>query len=145
VSVITRRQTWAFSGANGSAVGPGQLEQWYSDRIQAEGRWRSYARVQGDSGHSCSSALHAEALGGTSGDVGVYRYLFGYTPTKLVPGATHGGDEQWLFNDHKGSSAAERRLSEAMALWWGSLATTGDPNAAGDPRALWDWYLVNKW
>ena len=52
-----------FSGVNGSGVGPGPatLSTWYAARIAREGRWRTFARILSDSGHACSSTLHAEA------------------------------------------------------------------------------------
>ena len=50
----------------------------YADRIAAEGRWRTFARISSDSGHACSSTLHAEALGSTYGSV--WRYFFAYNP-----------------------------------------------------------------
>merc|ERR1711871_161992 len=66
-----------FTGVNESAVGPDTLENWYSDRISTEGRWRTFARILSDSGHACSSTLHANALGSTS--TNVWRYFFNYT------------------------------------------------------------------
>jgi hypothetical protein len=64
------------SGANATGVGPEQLEEWYAERIQTEGRWRTFARINSDSGHACSSTLHAKALGSTYDQV--WRYFFDY-------------------------------------------------------------------
>ena len=64
------------SGANTTGVGPEILEKWYAKRIQTEGRWRTFARINSDSGHACSSTLHAEALGSTYNKV--WRYFFDY-------------------------------------------------------------------
>lgn len=64
------------SGANATGVGPELLEQWYAKRIETEGRWRTFARINSDSGHACSSTLHAKALGSTYDKV--WRYFFDY-------------------------------------------------------------------
>ena len=89
----------------------------------AEGRWRTFARINSDSGHACSSALHAEALGSTYD--AVWRYFFTY-----VKSAAHGGDESWLMDSRGGMDAAELELSHDMSLWWTSLNSGLDPNAA---------------
>jgi hypothetical protein len=82
-----------FSAAAGSAVVADTLEQWYTDRIQSEGYWRTFARILSDSDHACSSKLHAEALGATGS---AWRYYFAYsTAADIDFGATHGGDESW--------------------------------------------------
>ena len=126
-----------LSGQNGSAVGPDQLLVWYGPRIAAEGRWRTLARILSDSGHACSSTLHGEALGSTSSSV--WRYYFAYAPTGQ--GARHGGDESWLLDDRAVASPEEWGLSEDMARWWASLASSGDPNAAATHNApLWTSY-----
>jgi len=118
-----------FSGVNGSGVGATTLvNEWYAARIASEGNWRTLARILSDSGHACSSALHAEALATTAPAGTVWRYFFEYTlPSDPLPGATHGGDEAWLFRT-TGTSADEIALSEDMASWWANLAASGDPN-----------------
>ena len=93
-------ERYGLSGQNGSSVSTAMLKGWYADRLASEGRWRTFARILSDSGHACSSTLHAEALGSTG--VEVYRYFFDYV-TNGLPGATHGGDEGWLFQT-KGST-----------------------------------------
>ena len=71
---------WANSKADRlsdhTGVGPTELEEWYARRIATEGRWRTFARINSDSGHACSSTLHAKALGSTSKNV--WRYFFDY-------------------------------------------------------------------
>jgi hypothetical protein len=67
----TQKRVAFFAG-----VGPEQLEEWYAERIQTEGRWRTFARINSDSGHACSSTLHAKALGSTYDQV--WRYFFDY-------------------------------------------------------------------
>ena len=59
-----------------------------------------------------------------------------------MPGATHGGDESWLFDSMQTKSPGELALSRDMALWWASMARPAYPvcaarpglNAAGQPR-----------
>jgi carboxylesterase type B len=122
------------AGFNGSANGHGgvsvaMLTSWYAARIASEGYWRTYARILSDSGHACSSTLHAQALGATGT---AWRYFFAYTAKGAVlPGATHGSDESWILDEHEASgTAAEVALSRDMALWWASLSETLDPNTA---------------
>lgn len=144
-----------FSGVNGSGVGPDTLEEWYADRIAREGRWRTFARILSDSGHACSSTLHAKALvtsaataakaakaaSATSAPVGsVWRYFFAFT-TAGLPGATHGADESWILDEHEGAPPGQVALSRDMALWWASLNAGGDPNAdAHDGAPRWSPY-----
>ena len=88
-----------FSGVNGSAVGPDTLIEWYKERIASDGYWRTFARILSDSGHACSSTLHADAIGSTSQSL-VWRYYFAYSTNSAVDyGATHGGDESWCVSD----------------------------------------------
>ena len=65
-------------------VTPDQLTAWYAERIASEGRWRTFARILSDSGHACSSTLHAEALGATGT---AWRYFFAFANGQL-PGVT---------------------------------------------------------
>ena len=44
--------------------------------------------------------------------------------TAGLPGAVHGSDEPWLFQEK------DSPLAVAMAAYWGSLAHAGDPNHA---------------
>ena len=46
--------------------------------------------------------------------------------TAGLPGAVHGSDEPWLFQEK------DSPLAVAMAAYWGSLAAAGDPNYAAD-------------
>ena len=121
-----------FSGVEGSGVGPTELLTWYKERIAKEGNWRTFARILSDSGHACSSALHAQALAAHAPSGTIWRYFFGYVAPKAgggqLPGATHGGDETWIFRT-AGKTAGEIQLSSDMASWWASLATSGDPNS----------------
>ena len=117
-----------FSGTNGSSIGPAQLKEWYATRIRTEGYWRTFARISSDSGHACSSTLHGEALGGTN-PAQTWRYFFAYSTSQQVDyGATHGGDESWLLDEHESGTNNEVTLSRDMALWWASLNKNGDPN-----------------
>ena len=63
----------------------------------------------------------------------MFRYFFAYAPTGQ--GARHGGVESWLLDDRTVTNQQERALSEDMARWWASLASSGDPNAAATPGA----------
>jgi para-nitrobenzyl esterase len=129
-----------FGGAEGSAVSPDVLVGWYQDRIDAEGRWRTYARILSDSGHACSSTLHAQALGSTSKSGNVWRYFFAYCTTP-GEGAKHGGDESWLMDDEKTTDANQIILSHDMAYWWTSLNAVSNPDsksAEGSP--MWSKY-----
>jgi len=117
-----------FSGKNGSLVGPDALKTWYAQRIASEGYWRTYARIQSDSGHACSSTLHAKALGATYSSV--WRYFFAYSTNPGEDfGASHGGDESWLMDMHEGGTKNEITLSHDMAYWWTSVNAAGDPNS----------------
>jgi len=90
----------------------------YTQRVAAEGRWRTLARIMSDSGHACSAQLHALALGD---DAWIYEFE---KATAGLPGAVHGSDEPWLFQEK------DSPLAVAMAAYWGSLAAAGDPNYA---------------
>jgi len=127
-----------FSGQDGSPIGPDALVDWYADRIATEGRWRTFARINSDSGHACSSTLHAKALGATYSSV--WRYFFAYAPTGQ--GAMHGGDESWLLGEHESGSPGQVALSHDMALWWASVNAHGDPNRAAD-RGAPEWPQYN--
>jgi carboxylesterase type B len=60
----------------------------------------------------------------------VWRYFFAFVPASSpLPGATHGGDESWILDEHGGAPPAQVALSQAMADWWASLDAQGDPNA----------------
>ena len=52
-----------------------------------------------------------------------------------LPGATHGGDEAWLFASEKTKTDGERDLALDMARWFGSLARNGDPNTGANAGA----------
>ena len=112
-------------------VGPALLEVWYQERIKTEGRWRTFARINSDSGHACSSTLHAKALGQTHPGH-VWRYFFDFVaPGSKLPGATHGGDESWLLRKATTTTAGELALSTDMADWWTTLGRTlTNPNDA---------------
>jgi carboxylesterase type B len=89
----------------------------YTQRVATEGRWRTLARIMSDSGHACSAQLHASAVS----DGWVYEFE---KATAGLPGAFHGSDEAWLFQEK------DSPLAAAMAAYWGSLAAAGDPNYA---------------
>ena len=121
------------AGWNTSGVDPAMLETWYAERIAREGRWRTFARVLSDSGHACSAALHAQALGATSSVV--WRYFFEFVqPGSVVPGACHGAQRNWVNAAYKTTTPAEVALEESMVNWWASLGAHGDPNS-NDPSA----------
>lgn len=121
------------SGRNASGVSPALLESWYAKRIAAEGRWRTFARILSDSGHACSAALHAQALGTTSS--AVWRYFFEYIqPGSRVPGACHGAQRNWVNAAIKTTSPAEQGLENSMAYWWANLSAHGNPNGPLDSQ-----------
>ncbi|KAJ8603818.1 hypothetical protein CTAYLR_000246 [Chrysophaeum taylorii] len=107
---------------DGALVAPLELEAWYAHRIETEGRWRTFARILSDSGHACSTALHAEAFAQGGAPV-VWRYFFAYTEDDdSLPGATHGSDETYILD------LETPDLSAKMAAWWASMAKFADPN-----------------
>ena len=131
------------SGEQVPGVSPAMLEEWYAHRIATEGRWRTFARINSDSGHACSSALHAEALGSTSNQV--WRYFFTYVaPGSTMPGATHGGDETWILRTKKTSNSAELALSEDMGSWWATLGATLDPNPISGNAPRWTSFVPGQ-
>ena len=101
----------------GSRIAWSDVATRYAKRATAEGRWRTLARIMSDSGHACSAQLHALAVA----DGWVYEFE---KATKGLPGAVHGSDEPWLFQEK------DSPLAAAMAAYWGSLAHAGDPNHA---------------
>ena len=50
-------------------------------------------------------------------------------------GATHGGDESWLMDDHSSGSPDEIVLSHDMSLWW-TCKTDGERSIEGDEIVL---------
>ncbi|KAH8056091.1 major facilitator superfamily-like protein [Aureococcus anophagefferens] len=67
----------------GAAVDAAAIASRYAGRAAAKGRWRAFARILSDSGHACSSQLHARARATTT-----FAYYFS------EPGASaHGQDE----------------------------------------------------
>lgn len=132
---------YGLSGVNGSGIGPSTLEKWYARRIASEGRWRTFARILGDSGHSCNTALHAEALAVNSSKV--WRYLFDVRHAGL-PGATHCSEAAWLEHTHKPSSDAETLLENTIANWWANFATHGDPNLGSHSNATWSRFSLQN-
>jgi len=135
---------YGLSGVNGSGVGPETLEKWYKDRIAHEGRWRSFARILGDSGHSCSTALHAEALANTASHrTGIWRYLFDITHTDL-PGAPHCSETQYLEHSVRTHSPTEQWLQDSLSQWITNLAAHGDPNAGSSNAFHWSMFTKNN-
>lgn len=136
---------YGLSGVNGSGIGPATLEKWYEGRIAAEGRWRTFARILGDSGHSCSTALHAEAFAKSSRqNNSIWRYFFDVRTTPL-PGAVHCSEEAWLTHEHTPSSQTEQRLEDALSSFWAGLAAHGDPNAGSSKAPLsWSRFSANS-
>ena len=115
------------SGQNESGVSPELLEVWYAKRIATEGRWRTFARILSDSGHACSAALHAQALGATSSSV--WRYFFEFKkPGSGVPGACHGAQRTWVNAAVRTTTPSQLDLEQSMANWWSSLGARGNPN-----------------
>ena len=133
-----------FSSVAHSKVGPANLTGWYASRIEHEGRWRTYARILGDSGHSCSEALHAEAISSTSLSH-VWRYMFGFERSRELPGATHCSDQDWVFARKDAMTRSEAAMMRSMARWWSSLAAHLDPNAEPEVGAPeWSAYTVSS-
>merc|ERR1712232_1380759 len=118
-------------------MGPTVLEEWYKDRIAAEGRWRTFARILGDSGHSCSTSLHAEALATVSSGHGVWRYFFDI-PHFGLPGATHCSETAYLEHSATAHTKAEQELEELLAHSMYNLAAHGDPNAGSSNSLVWE-------
>jgi carboxylesterase type B len=128
---------YGLSGVNGSGVGPETLEKWYEGRIATEGRWRTFARILSDSGHACSTALHAEALAQNSAQSShIWRYFFDIH-SSLLPGATHGSETSWLEHTHQPESQTEQALEDALSQWWVNLAAHGDPNTGSSNPLSW--------
>ena len=101
----------------GSRIAWSDVVARYASRVATEGRWRTLARIMSDSGHACSAQLHALAVS----DGWTYEFE---KATAGLPGAVHGSDEPWLFQEK------DSPLAVAMAAYWGSLAAAGDPNHA---------------
>eukprot|EP00438_Fugacium_kawagutii_P023841 Skav212426 [mRNA] locus=scaffold202:184531:190857:- [translate_table: standard] len=122
---------WGFTGRGGSEIGPSKLESWYASRIEAEGYWRTSARILGDSVWACQGVLYAEAAVLNGGlESGVYMYYFNYTaPGYRYPGGIHGYIGSWLYQKHFRASRAERALMSSLAHFWANLARNGTPNA----------------
>lgn len=116
-------------------VSPLEIERWYADRVPKDGYWRTFARVLSDSGHACSTALHALAFSNTS-TLPVWRYFFAYTDGDL-PGATHGSDEPYILG-----LKPPFQLSDVLLSWWASLATSGDPNFGVDRNIVPPYWQV---
>lgn len=127
VSALEFRNALASSFPPGSSVTPRDLERWYAPRVATDGRWLTLARILSDSGHACSTALHARAFLQTS-QAPVWRYFFGYTNANdPLPGATHGSDETWILG------LVQSNLSTTMAAWWTTFARTMDPSPDWPP------------
>ena len=142
----------AAAGFDSAGVNAATLSQWYAARITSEGLWRTFARILSDSGHACSATLHAEALAagvggsgsgsGTGTTASIYRYFFDFHSVGGLPGATHGSDESWVFDEHEGAPAPQVSLTRDMAAWWASLNADHDPNPrAGSGAPLWRRYV----
>lgn len=98
----------------GAAVDAAAIASRYAGRAAREGRWRAFARILSDSGHACSSQLHARALAANT----TFAYYFS------EPGASaHGQDESYLLDAGRGDDA----LAVDMASWWARLGAAGAP------------------
>jgi para-nitrobenzyl esterase len=109
-----------------------ELEDWYRDRVAEEGMWRAFARIDGDSGHTCNAVLTSEALRATSPKV--WRYHFDLLDPEFgddMPGAPHAAELLWLLAQKNGT------LARAMASWWASFAANGDPNVGSVSNLTW--------
>jgi para-nitrobenzyl esterase len=138
---------YGLSGVNGSGVGPDTLETWYAHRIASEGRWRTFARILGDSGHSCSAALHAEALASSlptnTNNSNIWRYFFDVH--SFFPGATHCSQEAWVTQTYPTKTKEELLLEQALGFWWSSLAAHGNPNTNSKPGVpTWPMYTTTN-
>jgi len=129
-----------LSGVNGSKVGPETLEKWYEHRVNSEGRWRTFARILGDSGHSCSTSLHAEALAKSrTATQHIWRYLFDIRSMAL-PGATHCSETGYLEHAAGPVSRTEKWLEDSLSQWMVNLAAFGDPNKGSLNTFQWTPY-----
>jgi para-nitrobenzyl esterase len=135
-------QKWVQGAGSGASITVEELTDWYAGDCAQYGYWRCFAQMDGESGHTCSAALTAEALRTTSSTV--WRYLFTEKdPAKDFPGASHASEGSYLFgagHPMPGASPAQDSLSRDMAFWWMSLAAHGDPNAASASKVTWTAY-----
>ena len=135
-------QKWVEGAGSGAAITVEELKDWYASDCAQYGYWLCFAQMDGESGHTCSAALTAEALGATSSTV--WRYLFTEEdPAKDFPGAAHGSEDSYLFgagHPMTGASPAQDAVSRDMAFWWMSLAAHGDPNVASASKVTWAAY-----
>ena len=106
----------------GSRIAWSDVVERYTERVATEGRWRTLARIMSDSGHACSAQLHASAVA----DGWVYEFE---KATKGLPGAVHGSDEPWLFQEK------DSPLAAAMAPE--SLSATPVAALALPPATAW--------
>lgn len=136
---------YGLSGVNGSGVGPDTLAQWYGSRLANEGRWRTYARILGDSGHSCNTALHAEALARTPSKTSpIWRYFFDIHSYGF-PGAVHCAEILYLeHNAHYKLTCTEKMLEDALAHAMANLAANGNPNVGFPTNLSWSEYAQDS-
>jgi len=132
-----------LSGKNGSGVSPSMLEEWYERRIASEGRWRTFARILGDSGHSCSTALHAEALAQSPPqNASIWRYFFDIpSPNSVLPGATHCSETTLLEHRATHISEVEKQIEDSLSNWMVNLAAHGDPNVGSSSGVFWSKFV----
>ncbi|KAH8047814.1 major facilitator superfamily-like protein [Aureococcus anophagefferens] len=108
----------------GAAVDAAAIASRYAGRAAAEGRWRAFARILSDSGHACSSQLHARALAATT----TFAYYFS------EPGASaHGQDESYLATPAAATTRSPstwprggRARRGAPVDWWPPFLAPGD-------------------
>ena len=106
-----------FSGVGGSGVGPTELLTWYKERIAAEGNWRTFARILSDSGHACSSALHAQALAAHAPSGTIWRYFFGYVAPMAGGGSCRARRTAATKLGSSAPRARRRERSSSQATW----------------------------
>ncbi|MGB7739906.1 MAG: carboxylesterase family protein, partial [Steroidobacteraceae bacterium] len=123
-----------------------QVENLYSSAKFGSAR-RAYVALTSDLKFICPSRSIARALADSQTEP-VYRYFFTEVPdapASSVYGAVHGLELLYVFGvlDIQGYSptTAERALSTSMQGYWGSLAASGTPSAAGAPT--WTPYDAN--
>ena len=91
-----------------------------------------------DAYFSCTTRRIARVLRSAQNEP-VYRYFFSHVPEtdpqRRAGGAGHTVEHPFLFawSGKYVPSDSERKLQDAMVLYWSSMARTGDPNGSGRP------------
>ena len=92
----------------------------------------AFVQYFGDTTFVRDTRAVARAMGDLKSDAYLYRFARG--GDDAIPGAYHGREIQYVFNNLRpGGQAADRRLAETMSSLWTRFATAGDPNGPGLP------------